>query len=308
MSNTSAAATGPERKIPWTQQPRLLTVRRRHAVADLAARIAENFRDHRTSRSATLVAHFAFLSVFPLLLVFTTILGFVLDDQPELRETIVDSAFARIPFVGSQLRDDPSQLEGSTLALVAGLALALWAGLKAFNALQFSLDEVAEVPFHDRPNLFVARLRSLLGIVIVGIAQVGTAVLASYVGVTGVRGLHKLAFALSAVVVNTVVLAASYRWLCSRRQQWRQVAPGAVVAGIAFAALQLAGTAIVGRSIAGATTVYGDFATVIGLMAYLSLHANVAMIGAELNHALPMRRYPAATDDDGADEVQPSTT
>lgn len=308
MSNTSATATGPERKTPWTQQPRVLDVRRRHAVADLAARIAENFRNHRTSRSATLVAHFAFLSVFPLLLVFTTVLGFVLDDQPELRETIVDSAFARIPFVGSQLRDDPSQLEGSTLALVFGLALALWAGMKAFNALQFSLDEVAEMPLDHRPNMFVARLRSLLGIVIVGVAQIGTAALASFVGVTGVRGLHKLLFALSAVVVNTVVLAASYRWLCNRPQRLRQVAPGAVVGGIAFAALQLAGTAIVGRSIAGATTVYGDFATVIGLMAYLSLHANVAMIGAELNHALPMRRYPASPAGEGVQEAQPSTT
>jgi uncharacterized BrkB/YihY/UPF0761 family membrane protein len=282
-----------EEKTQWTEHPRVLAVRRKHSVADLAARIAENFRAHRTGRSATLVAHFAFLSVFPLLLVFTTVLGFVLEDQPDLRETIVDSAFARIPFVGSQLRDDPSQLEGNTLALVLGLALALWAGLKAFNALQFSLDEVAEVPLSDRPNLFKARLRSLLGIVIVGVAQIGTAVLTSFVGVTGVRGLHKLGLALAAVVVNTTVLAASYRWLCTREQTWRQVAPGAMVAGVAFAGLQLAGTAIVGRSISGATTVYGDFATVIGLMAYLSLHATFAMVGAELNHALPMRRYPA---------------
>jgi YihY family inner membrane protein len=269
----------------------VLVVRRKHAVADLAARIAENFREHRTGRSATLVAHFAFLSVFPLLLVFTTVLGFVLEDQPDLRETIIDSAFARIPFVGSQLRSDPSQLTGNTVALVIGLVVALWGGMRAFNALQFSLDEVAEVPFHDRPNMIRRRLRSLVGIVIVGLAQVGTAVLASFVGVTGVRGWHKIAFTLAAVAVNTAVLAASYRWLCSRTQTWRQVAPGAAVAGVAFAALQLAGTAIVGRAISGASTVYGDFATVIGLMAYLSLHATVAMVGAELNHALPMRRY-----------------
>lgn len=308
MSNSSAPAPDPKRKTPWTEQPRVLALRRRFAAADLGARIAENFRDHRSSRSATLVAHFAFLSVFPLLLVFTTILGFVLEGQPDLRETIVDSAFARIPFVGSQLRHDPAHLQGNTVALVVGLALALWAGLKAFNAIQFSLDEVAEVPLDDRPNVVEVRLRSLLGIVIVGIAQVGTSALAGFVGVTGVRGLHKALFALSAVVVNAAVLAASYRWLCSRSSTWREVAPGAAVAGLAFAVLQLAGTAIVGRSISSATTVYGDFATVIGLMAYLSLHASAAMVGAELNHALPMRRHAPDAPALRASASQPSTT
>lgn len=275
----------------WTTHPRVVKVRTRSAAADLLVRAADNFRVHRTGRNATLVAHYGFLSVFPLLLVFTTVLGFVLESRPKLRETIIDSAFSRIPIIGQQLETNPNELKGNAVALILGLLLAIWAGMRAFNALQVALDDIADVPMDDRPNLFRTRGRSLLGIGIVGVAQVGTAVLTGFIGVTGVRGLVKIGFALSAIAVNTAVLLAVYRWLCVRTQSWRQVAPGAVVAGFAFAVLQVAGTAIVGRSIAKASPVYGTFASVIGLITWLGLHSTIALLGAELNRALPPRRY-----------------
>jgi membrane protein len=271
--------------------PRVLRVRSRSAAADLLVRTGDNFRVHRTGRNATLVAHYGFLSVFPLLLVFTTVLGFVLESRPRLRETIIDSAFSRIPIIGHQLQTNPNELTGNAVVLVAGLLLALWAGMRAFNALQVALDDIADIPQDDRLNLLRTRGRSLLGIAVVGISQVAAATLTGFIGVTGVPGLIKIGFALSAVAVNTAVLAAVYRWLCLRTQSWRQVAPGAIVGGVAFAVLQVAGTAVVGRSIARASPVYGTFASVIGLITWLGLHSTIALLGAELNRALPARPY-----------------
>lgn len=278
-------------KENWTTNHRVVRLRSRSAAADLLVRAADNFRLHRTGRNATLVAHYGFLSVFPLLLVFTTVFGFVLESRPKLRETIIDSAFSRIPIIGQQLETNPNELKGNAIALIVGLALALWAGMRAFNGLQVAFDDIADVPLDDRPNLFRTRVRSLLGIAIVGVSQIAGATLTAFIGVTGVRGLVKAGFALSAIVVNTAVLAAAYRWLCVRQQSWRQVAPGAAFAGFVFAVLQVAGTAIVGRSIAKASPVYGTFASVIGLITWLGLHSTIALLGAELNRALPSRRY-----------------
>lgn len=277
-------------RVNWTEHPRVLELRRRSPFADLLVRSAANHREHRTGRNATLVAHFSFLSVFPLLLVFTTILGFALESYPSLRMSIIDSAFSRIPIIGPELAKDPSRLQGDVYVLVVGLVVTLWAGMRAFNALQNALDDIADVPLDDRPNIVRSRLRSLLGIVIVGGGQVAAAVLTGFVGVTGVAILSRLSLVLAAVLVNTAVLAASYRWLTVRPQSWRALAPGAIVAGLGFAVLQLVGTAFVGRAISRASPVYGTFAAVIGLIAWLSLHAMVALLGAELNRALPMRR------------------
>jgi len=281
----------------------VLALRRKHAGIDLAVRAADNYRVHRTGRNATLVAHYFFVSVFPLMLVFVTVLGFVLETRPKWRESIVDSVASRIPFIGRDLAADSGNLQGNVFALVGGLLLTLWAGMRAFNVLQSALDDVAAVPLDDRRNLVHARARSLLGIAIVGVSQIGAAVLTSLVGVAGVSGLFKLGFAASAVLVNTLVLAASYRWLCVREQTWREVAPGAVVGGVLFAGLQVTGTAIVGRAIANASSVYGDFATVIGLLTYLTLHSTVALLCAELNHALPARRYQDPPPPVGAGEL-----
>jgi len=288
---TTDTATTDTAKKSWTEHPKVLQLRRRSAFADLLVRSATNYRMHRTGRNAALVAHFGFLSVFPLLLVFTTILGFVLESRPKLRDTMIDSAFSRIPIIGPDVARDPTQLQGDPYVLVVGLLVTLWAGMKAFNMLQCALDDIADVPLDERPNIIRSRVRSLLGIALVGGGQIAAAILTGFVGVTGVALLHRVGLILGAVVVNTAVLAGSYRWLTVRPQAWRALAPGAVLAGFVFGALQLVGTAFVGRAISSATPVYGTFAAVIGLIAWLSLHSMVALLGAELNRALPIRRY-----------------
>lgn len=274
----------------WSTHPRVMKMRRRSKGGNTLVVAIQNFRSHRTGRHAALVSHYGFLSVFPLLLVFTTVLGFLLQSRPKLRDEIINSAFNRIPIIGKEVGDQPDQLKGNVLVLVFGLTAALWAGMRAFNVLQSALDDVAEVPMNGRRNLLRTRVRSLLGIAVVGGAQIATAVLTALVAVSGVRVLHRVLLIIGAVVINTLVIAAAYRWLCVRKFTWRQVAPGAIAAGIAFAALQIAGTVVVGRAISNANAVYGTFASVIALVTWLSLHALVALAGAELNHALPARR------------------
>jgi uncharacterized BrkB/YihY/UPF0761 family membrane protein len=84
----------------------------------------------------------------------------------------------------------------------------------------------------------------------------------------------------------------SYRWLRTAWPSWRSTLPGAIVGGVIFAGLQLFGVAIVGRAIAKASPVYGTFASVIGLLTWLSLHSVIALAGAELNAVLDKSTQP----------------
>ena len=270
----------------WTEYSRVRTLRARSRQADVAVHTIEGFRKHRSGRNAALIAHFGFLSVFPLLLVFTTVLGYVLQSHEKLRTDIVDSALAQLPFIGQQLKADPSKLHGSAMVLIVGLLASLWGGMKAFVAVHTALDDIAEQPLDDRSNLFITRLRALLGMAYIGGAQVGTAILAGLATVTGVLIVGKVLLAIGTVAINAGVLALSYRWLRTTRPAWRTVAPGAIVGGVLFAALQLVGVAIVVRAVDKALPVYGSFAAVIGLLTWLSLHAIIAIGGAELNAAL----------------------
>jgi membrane protein len=272
--------------VRWTEHSRVRALRARSRKADLAARTADGFRKHRSGRNAALIAHFGFLSVFPLFLVFTTVLGFVLQSREKLREDIIDSAMAQLPFVGKQIAEDPSKLNGNAVVLVLGLATAIWAGMKAFVAVHGALDDIAEEPLDDRSNLFVTRLRALLGMAYIGGAQVGGAILTSVASVTDVRIIGKVLLLIFTTAINVGVLMLSYRWLRTAWPSWRSVMPGAIVGGVLFEGLQLVGVAIVGRAISNASPVYGTFASVIGLLTWLSLHAIIALGGAELNAAL----------------------
>ena len=280
------AATPTFVRMRWTERPRVRSLRARSRRADVAIRTIEGFQRHRSARNAALISHYGFLSVFPLLLVFTTVLGFVLHSHSTLRNKIINSAMDQLPFIGQQLATDPSRLHGDAVVLILGLLASLWAGMKAFVAVHGALDDIAEVPLDDRANLFVTRLRALFGIIYIGGAQIVAAIVASIVGITGVAVISKILLLLGTAAINAGVLLLSYRWLGTTKTEWRSLVPGSVTGGVLFAGLQFVGVAVVGREIAKASPVYGTFASVIGLLFWLSLHSLIALGGAELNGAL----------------------
>lgn len=269
----------------------MIHFRRTSRLVDIVIGTLDGFRVHQTGRSATLISHFGFISVFPLFLVFTTILGFVLQNDPELQATIVDSALAKLPLIGSTLASSPDALQGSVAVLVFGLLLAMWSGLKAFVALQGALDNTNDVALDDRQGFVAARLNALVGIGIVGLAQAASAFLTSVVTAAGLPAMSNALLVLAAAALNTLVLGCTYRWLTSADVAWRSVWPGAVLAGIGFSFLQVVTTTVIARSQENAENVYGDFAAVIALLAWLSLHAMVALIGAEVNRAIVTSPY-----------------
>ena len=63
----------------------------------------------------------------------------------------------------------------------------------------------------------------------------------------------------------------------------REILPGAAVAAVGWAILQLVGGYFVSHQIEGASAAYGTFALVIGLLAWVHLGAMLTILCAELN-------------------------
>ncbi|HEV2823653.1 MAG TPA: hypothetical protein VG035_00365 [Actinomycetota bacterium] len=57
----------------------------RHSVLGFPFGVVKKYGDDQGGRHAALLAHYGFLSLFPLLLVFVTVLGYTLDGDPELQ-------------------------------------------------------------------------------------------------------------------------------------------------------------------------------------------------------------------------------
>lgn len=276
--------------MPWTTSDRVMALRRRNVVIDLGVATLDGWRRHLSGRNTTVISFFGFLSIFPLLLVATTVLGFVLQDNEDLQRRIIDGALADIPVLGQQLADDPSSLSGSVWVLLVGLGTALWSATKAFVAVHMAQDDTWEVGVDDRAMMPVQRGRALLGILIIGASQIGGLVVAGIVSAASLPLGGRILLVVASVAINFATIAAMYRYLTSASPTWRDVWPGAIGAAIVFTLLQQFGTLIVRQISTNASATYGQFALVLGLVTWLGFLAIAAVMGSELNAAIVARR------------------
>ena len=264
--------------------------RAKNHTVDIVVEMLDGWRRHLSGRNASLLAFFTFLSIFPLMLAATTILGIVLQDNDDLRQRIIDSAADNIPVLGDDIKSDPDSLNGSIWVVVAGLLGAVWSSTKAFVGLQGALDDTWEVSVDDRAGMPVQRGRAVVGLLIIGTAQIGSIAITAIVNAAGLPGISQLLVALATVVVNVVVMAAMYRFLTSADPTWTDVWPGAIMAGLIFSVLHYFGPRLIETVTKNASDTYGTFAIVLGLITWLSFVAIGLLMAAELNAAIVRRR------------------
>jgi len=266
-------------------------MQRRHASAAFVIGVFKKFGEDRAGRLAALIAYYSFFSVFPLLLVLVTTLGFVFGDDATVREEIAGSALAQIPVVGNSLQT--GSLEGNGIGLAVGIVGALWAGLGAMLAGQDAMNAVWDVPIRERPNPLYSRVRALLMLGVLGMQLIGATVL-SAIGpeLPGLNGIAQIGIALGTIALNTFVVGLAFQVLTDRRLSVAQIWPGAVFAGVGYYVLQTLGTRLVAQRISTAGEVYGTFASVIGLLTYFYLLAQVTVLAAVVNVVRDRRLYP----------------
>ena len=269
--------------MAWTTNPKVTALRRRWRPIDVIVEMLDGFRRHLTGRNAAVLTYYGFLTLFPLFLAASTILGFVLESRPEWREDLLDSAVDSVPFIGDQIA--AGEISGSWIALTIGLAGAMWGSLKAFVGIQSAYDDTWEIDIDDRASGGQQRIKALIGLAAIGGSQIGNVTLAAIVDQAGLPLIGRLALIAGGFAINLVVVGVMYRYLTSAEVSWSMVMPGAVFTALLYTAAQFAGTALTTRILDSAES-YGDFAGVIALLTWLSLHALVNLFGAELNAAL----------------------
>jgi YihY family inner membrane protein len=255
--------------------------------------VMKKFGDDRAGNLAALIAYYGFLSLFPLMLVLVTLLGTLLRNNPELQDAIRTSALANFPVIGGQISRNVHSLRGSGLALGIGLALALWAGLGVMKVLQTSMNAVWNVPYGHRPDFWLSLLRAMLMLLVLGVITLGSATAGS-VGAGSDSWLLRIAGIAISAVLNLILFLLAFRILTTEEATWGDVFPGALIAALAWTALQAVGGYVVSHQLQGASDTYGAFATVIGLLAWIYLGAQITLFAAEVNVVKKRRLWPRA--------------
>lgn len=234
----------------------------------------------------------AFVTFFPLLLVLVTVLGLVAAGNPAFRQAAIDAVANQVPLIGHELTGNVHQLQrSSVIGLIVGLATLIWGTTRLAQAGLFTMEQVWNLPGPERPGFLPRVGRSLLFLLLLGLVVIATSLMAGL----STYGHHVLGFVLFVQAVQAAVNAGMYfigfRILTPRGVPSRDLAPGSVAAGICWTALQVAGAYLIHHYLRS-DSVYGVFATVLGLVAWLYLSAAITVYCAEINVVLARRLWP----------------
>jgi YihY family inner membrane protein len=277
------------RKVDGAQQ--------RHTPLAFAFGVVKKFGDDNGGVLVSNLAYSSFVSLFPLLLVLATILGLIASADPSIRTKVESAVAGQIPLIGPTLTEQVSQLHrASVIGLIVGLLVLIWGATGLAQAGLFTMQQVWNLPGPARPG-YVQRLgRAVLFLCLLGGGVIVTTGLASLTTYLHHSPLHNgLALA---ILVNLVTAAfafgmylGAFRALTAKGVPTRHLLAGAITGGILWTVLQVLGAYLLHHFL-HSDSVYGIFAIVLGLLAWIYLAVEITVYCAEINVVLARRLWP----------------
>jgi membrane protein len=204
------------------------------------------------------IAFIAFFALFPVLVLGFTLVSWLISDDVQLQQRIVDQIDAGLgvrllgvgPDDGLVPISDLVGLGSPTLTGTAGMVVMAISGFGWLNATREGIRAVAGLPRSSLSLRTVLRdllVAIVLGAVVLcsaiggtGLAAAATTVLGpDYGAATGI--VVTVASAAALTVVDATVLWILIRLLAGVRAPWRDLAPGLLLGGVAFQVLKLSG-------------------------------------------------------------------
>jgi membrane protein len=254
------------------------------------AAVVKKFGDDQAGQLAALISYYAFVSIFPLLLVLVTVLGFVLQGDPGEQKKILDGTLGQFPILSDYLK--VHSLRGSNVALAIGVVGSLLAGMGVTSATQNAFNRIWDVPFKERPNFLFSRLRSLGMLAILGTLSIASTVLAGFVGAESHGATAVVAGVILAFLLNIALFLIAFKLLTAAELSWRELLPGVIVAAIFWQLLEHLGGFYLDHELKRTQPLYGVFALVLGLLAWLYLGAQLVIFAAEINVVRVRKLWP----------------
>jgi YihY family inner membrane protein len=271
---------------------------RRHPVLGFPLAVVYKYFDDQGPYLASALTYYAFIAIFPLMLLGSSILGLILRGEPNWQEAILDSALAQFPIIGDQL-GRPEGLQGSFTGVAVGAVAALYGTLGLGQALQNTQHVAWSVPRNSRPNPFYARVKTLGLLLTAGLSLMTVTVASTVVSTTDIftevlgNGIRVLLPLVTVLVVGTF-LTLLFRFAAAGDHSFRRAAPGGYALAVMWQVLQLVGAAYVDNVLVDTTAMTKTFGLVLGLIGFLWIGAVMAVLAMEINVVLARRLWPRA--------------
>ena len=265
-------------------------VRAKRPFVDHLVRAYGRYSADTGDRLAAAVTYFWFLSLFPILLLAVSLLGYVYGDESTAR---VQEA------LGGVLPANVVETIGTTLqetkgpAGVIGIVGLLYSGLGWIDALR----EAIRTMWHQNVlagNIVVKKLVDAVALIglfatigaslaVTGAATAATGYALDRVdqgGSTAAVVLTRLIGLALSLLTDTALFLYLFARLSRVKTPWRRLVKGAVFGAVLLEALKVIGAVYVSRTTSKGAATYGTFAVVVGLLLFLNLFSRLLLLTA----------------------------
>jgi membrane protein len=281
-------------------------------------RTIREFKDDNLTDWAGALTYYSILSIFPALIAFVSIVALV-GQHPQTTEAILEIIGDIGPSSAVDTFRDPVETVmknkgGAGIALVIGLAAALWSASSYVGAFMRASNQIYEVEegrqfWKLRPLQIAITLVMVLLLAVVAIAIVATGPLADAIGRQigiGSAALTAWDIAKWPVLLAFVMLVFAVLYYAApnvRQPGFRWVTPGGVVAVIVWIVASGA-FALYVANFASYNKTYGSLAGVIVFLVWLWISNIAVLLGAELNAELERGRELEAGEHGAEERIQ----
>ncbi len=264
----------------------------RHPWPAVVYAVIRKYGEDHAGQQAALLTYYAFLSLFPLLLVVTTLASVIISQRPGLQQDIIQSVTNYFPVLGDQLSAHINTLHKSGLPLVIGIAFTLYGTRGVADAFRRGVQNIWHVPKSQRETFPKTIPHSLSIIVIGGLGFITASILTGLAGSAG----NGIPFRLLSLAVNLFVLFWLFTFLLAmclpRRVPLKDIRSGALSAALGLVTLQAVGGYLVKTELRHLDALYSYFAVALGLLFWIYLQAQLLYYAITLSAVRAQRLWP----------------
>jgi YihY family inner membrane protein len=271
---------------------KLDTWQRRRRLPAFAFAVIKKYGEDEAGYQAALLTYYAFLAMFPLLLIATTLATIVSGNHSELDNTVTNSVSNYFPVLGRQLSAHVSTLHQNGPALFIGILVAFYGTRGVADAFRHGVQKLWGIPKSEWDGFPESWFKSFQLIIYGGLGFILASIMAGLAGSAG----HGLLFRLLSVVVNVLILILLFTVLLNlslpRHVTIREIRPGAITAALGLVIFQTLGSFLVAHELKHLDALYSYFAISLGLLFWIYLQAQVLFYAVEIAVVSTQVRWP----------------
>lgn len=250
-----------------------------------------------TQLIASSISYYTLYSLFPLALFVFAVTSKWLDPLLAEARIIAELEFV-VPGFDALLGENLQKI-ATARGPVTGLAglMLLWSSSNVFNVITRTMDRIWGADINHRRSVWRHRTLAILMVLIITMLLLGAstvegtvlAILNSFMP-NILSEFEPYTTRFWAIFLNVILFALLYYFIPHVKVSWRDVMPGAIVAGILWQLAKILFLYFVSMFLSRSNLIYGSFATIIAFLTWAYFSSLILLFGTYLNRRASVGR------------------